>query len=197
MSDAPMNSPSQRLSQTIAGLWWLPLVRGILLLILGAYALFRPGMTAVILTQVIAIFLIAEGILAITAGILGQTPSRGWTMLRGVLEIVIGVFVLGHSVIVAGVTVTVVMYLIAFCAITTGVLEIVAAIRDRKEIQGEGWLMLGGALAVVFGVLLLMAPLAFGLFLVRVLGAYAILYGIVLIFFAFRVRKFGKALGQG
>ena len=99
---------------------------------------------------------------------------------------------LGHSAFVAGVTATVALYVIAFGVIASGVLEIVAAIRDRKEIEGEGWLLLSGGLAVLFGVLLLISPIAFGLFIVRVLGAYAILYGISLIALAFRVRSFGK-----
>lgn len=121
---------------------------------------------------------------------------RAWTFLRGVLAILIGIFVFAHPVAVAGVTATIVLYVIAVGIITCGVLEIAAAIRDRKEIEGEVWLMLGGGLAVLFGVLILMAPIAFGLLIVQVLGAYAIFYGIALIVLAFRVRKFGKSLGR-
>jgi uncharacterized membrane protein HdeD (DUF308 family) len=180
--------------ETLSSLWWLPLVRGLLLIILGAYALFRPGMTAAILTRVVAVFLIADGILAIIAGILGETPSRGWTIVRGVLAILIGIFVFAHPLAVAEVTATVLLYIIAFGAIAAGILEIVAAIRDRKEIEGEGWIVLGGVLAILFGVLLLIAPLAFGKFMIMVLGAYAIIFGISLIVMAFRVRKLGTFL---
>jgi len=74
-------------------------------------------------------------------------------------------------------------------AIATGILEIVAAIRDRKEIEGEVWLILGGALAILFGMLLLMAPLIFGVLIVQILGAYAIIFGISSIILAFRIRK--------
>lgn len=189
----PVNaSPRERLTEIISSLWWLPLIRGVLLLALGGYALFLPGMTAIMLTQIVGILLIAEGILAVIAGILAATSSRGWTIFRGALVILIGIFVLGHSAFVAGVTATVALYVIAFGVIASGVFEIMAAIRDRKEIEGEGWLLLSGGLAVLFGLLLLIAPIAFGLFIVRVLGAYAILYGISLIALAFRVRSFGK-----
>jgi uncharacterized membrane protein HdeD (DUF308 family) len=189
----PVNTlPRERLAEAISSLWWLPLIRGILLLALGGYALFLPGMTAIMLTQIVGIFLIAEGILAVTAGIFAATSSRGWTIFRGALVILIGIFVLGHSAFVAGVTATVALYVIAFGVIASGVFEIMAAIRDRKQIEGEGWLLLSGGLAVLFGVLLLISPIAFGLFIVRVLGAYAILYGISLIAFAFRVRSLGK-----
>ena len=167
----------------------------VLLILVGLYALFRPGMTAVALTQVIAIFLIADGVLSIIAGILGETPSRLWTIVRGVVEILIGVFVFGHAVAVAGITTNVILYIIAFGAIVTGILEVIAAIQDRKEIEGEIWMILGGLLTVLFGLVLMMAPLFWGTMIVRLLGIYAIVYGISLIALAFRIRKFGKHLG--
>ena len=70
MSESITVSPREHVAEALGRLWWLPLLRGLLLIILGGYALFRPGMTAVALTQVVAIFVIADGILAIIAGIL-------------------------------------------------------------------------------------------------------------------------------
>ena len=194
MPESTPVSPRDQVAEVIGSLWWLPLVRGVLLIILGGYALFRPGMTAITLTQVVGIFVIADGILAIIAAILRETPSRGWTIVRGVLLSLIGVFVFAHSVAIAGITATVVLYIMAFGAVVSGILEIMGAIRDRKGIEGEGWLILGGVLAILFGVLLFIAPLAFGLLIVRILGAYAIIYGVSLIVLAFRVHKFGKSL---
>jgi uncharacterized membrane protein HdeD (DUF308 family) len=188
--------PRQRVAEAIGSLWWLPLVRGIFLIVLGGYALFRPGMTIAALAQVIGIFLIADGILAILAGILGEVPSRVWTVVRGVLAILTGIFVFANPVLVAGITATAMLYMLAFTAIVLGGLEIFAAIRDRNEIEGEGWLILGGVLTIAFGVLLLMAPLSFGLMMVRILGIFAIISGISLIMFAFRLRGFGRQLKE-
>ena len=138
--------------------------------------------------------MIAEGILAILAGLFGEVPSRFWVIIRGVLEILIGLFVFANPFLVSGITATVLLYMLAFAAILSGVLEIIAAIQDRKEIEGEGWLILSGALAVLFGVCVLMAPLSFGLVIVRVLGGFAIFSGVSLIVFAFRLRGLGKQL---
>ena len=184
------------MSAAISRLWWLPLIRGILLLALGAYAMLRPGMTIDVLTKVLGIYLIAEGIMAIVAGVLREIPSRGWTIVRGIIEILVGLFVLGHSAFVGGITTTTLMYLLGIGAILAGIAEIVAAIQDRKAIEGEGWMMLGGALMIVFGVLLLIAPLAFGLLMVRLLGLFAVVYGISLISLAWRARSFGKELAR-
>jgi uncharacterized membrane protein HdeD (DUF308 family) len=196
MSEADFASRRYHVSRAVGKLWWLPLVRGILLIILGGYALFRPGMSMLLLTQLLGIYLVFEGILAIMAALMGETASRWWTILRGALAILAGIFAFGHPALVAGLTATFVLYLIAIFAIVLGVLEIIGAVQDRQEIEGEGWLILGGVLAIGFGVLLLIAPMAFGLMFVRVLGAFAILYGISLISLALRVRGFGKALAH-
>jgi uncharacterized membrane protein HdeD (DUF308 family) len=195
MTDMTTVAPRQRAAEVIGNLWWLPLVRGVFLVILGSYALFRPGMTVAVLVQVIGIFLIADGVLAILAGILGTVSSRGWTIVRGGLAILAGIFVFANPVFVAGITALTLLYLVAFVSILAGMLEIVAAIRDRKEIEGEGWLLLGGVLSVIFGLLLLIAPISFGLLMVRILGAFAVLSGVSLIVFAFRLRGLGKKLG--
>lgn len=193
MSDTPVGN-GKKVAEAIGSLWWFPLLRGILLLILGGYALFRPEMPISALAQVIGFFVMVDGILAILAGILGQVPSRLWVIVRGTLATLAGLFVIANPLLVSGITATVLLYILAFTAILVGLIEIAAAIHDRKEIEGGDWFVFGGALSVLFGVLVLMAPLSFGLLVVRVLGGYAIFSGVSLIVFAFRVRGLGKQL---
>lgn len=191
---ATATTPRERLSDVLGSLWWIPLVRGIAFIVLGAYALFDPGMTAAVLVQLVGILLVVEAALAIVAGILGHTPSRLWTLARAVLLILVGLFVLSYPGLIAGLTAMVVLYFVAAGLIVAGLFEIMAAIRDRKEIEGEGWLTLIGALTVLFGILVLIAPIAFGLLIVRILGAFAIFHGVALIVLAFRLRTFGNSL---
>ncbi len=91
-----------------------------------------------------------------------------------------------------GLTALVLVYIIAFWALITGLLEIVAAFRLRKVIDNEWWLVLSGALSLVFGIVLVAAPGAGALALVWVIGAYAVLFGIVLLALAFRLRSMGQ-----
>lgn len=192
MSDAPtaahVNPDAETFAKQVASLWWLPLIRGVLLLIVGGYALFRPAMTMASFTQVAGFFLIFDGVLAIVAGVIGQTPSRAWTIARGVIAVIGGIFVFANPMLIAGLTAVFLVSVIGVCAIFSGVVEIYAAIKDRKNIDGEGWLILGGVLLVLIGIAILAAPLAFGLTLVRILGALAILSAVAMIVFAFRVR---------
>lgn len=192
----PNDSPitAQQLIADVSGLWWLPLIRGIVLLILGCYALFRPGMTLAAYTQVAGFFLVLDGVFAIIAGVIGQVPSRGWTIVRGIVAVLAGTFVFAKPVLVAGLTATVVVSIIGVMAILSGVMEIVAAIQDRKHIEGEGWLILGGVLLVLIGMALLATPLLFGISMVRVLGILAIISSIAMIVFAFRLKGLNSKL---
>lgn len=187
-------SPREQVGHALKTVWWLPLLRGLLLIILGAYALFQPGMTAVAFTQVLAIFLIIDGILAIILAIMGETPSRLWTIVRGLVGILVGGFVFAYPVLIAGLTATTILYVIAFGAIIGGGIEVFGAIRDRKEIEGAGWMVVSGILAILFGIAILCYPLASAGIMIRVIGVYAILFGASLIGFAFQLRKTGNRL---
>lgn len=192
--DSTTADPRQQIGQVISELWLLVLLRGILLVILGGYALAQPGLTLLTLTQVIAVFAILDGGIAIAAGIMGAAESRGWTIVRGVLGILAGGFVLGHPLVVAGFGLTVIVLIIAFQTIACGVFEIMVAIRERKQIEGEGWLILSGVLALIFGAILLVSPFVSGLIMISILGAFTIVFGVTLIVNSFRMRKLGKAM---
>jgi uncharacterized membrane protein HdeD (DUF308 family) len=194
MSEMNLAQARDRAASAVRAIWWLTLVRGILLILLGCYALFSPGMTVVALTRVIGLFLILEGFLAVWAGVSGQTSTRLWTIVRGVLLILAGLFFFSQPVLMAAIKLTVVIWLIAASFVASGVAEIYTAIRDRKQIEGEGWLILGGVLAIIFGLILVGCPLSAGLLLVRVVGVFAAIAGIALIAAAFRLRNFGQRL---
>jgi uncharacterized membrane protein HdeD (DUF308 family) len=91
-----------------------------------------------------------------------------------------------------GLTALGLLIMIAAWAIVTGILEIVAAIKLRKEIKREWLLVVAGLCSVVFGVLLMLMPEAGAVVLVLWIGAYALVFGILLMVLAFKVRRLGK-----
>ena len=91
-----------------------------------------------------------------------------------------------------GLTAIGLLILIACWAMVTGILEIVAAIKLRKLINNEWLLVLAGIASVAFGVVLLLQPAAGALVLIWWVGGYALLFGILLVVLAFRMRSLGK-----
>jgi uncharacterized membrane protein HdeD (DUF308 family) len=166
--------------------WWLILLRGICAIVFGVLTFFWPGLTLVTLILLYGVFALFDGGLAIGAAIMGDTPQpRWWLALAGVLGIAAGVVTLAWP----GLTGLVLLFFIAGWAIAAGVFEIVGAIRLRKEIEGEWWLIATGALSVLFGALILMFPGAGALGLAFAIAWFAILYGVLLVGLSLRLRK--------
>jgi uncharacterized membrane protein HdeD (DUF308 family) len=92
-----------------------------------------------------------------------------------------------------GLTALVLLYIIAFWAIVTGVLEIVEAVRLRRVITNEVALIVGGVLSVLFGIVLLVAPGTGALAVVFIIGVYAIIFGITMLGLAWRLREHSRA----
>jgi uncharacterized membrane protein HdeD (DUF308 family) len=108
-----------------------------------------------------------------------------WLIVVGVAGIAAGIL----TFLWPGITAFVLIIFIGAWAIVHGIFEIVGAIRLRKEIDNEWWLILAGALSVIFGLIVLIAPGAGALGLIWVIGAYSIAFGILLVGLSLRLRK--------
>ncbi|MDB9318721.1 MULTISPECIES: HdeD family acid-resistance protein [Cyanophyceae] len=183
------NLDPMRMGTRLARNWWTVALRGAIAIIFGLAALFWPDITLTALIFIFAAFVLVSGVLlAIAAFRDGLTHTHGWLMLlEGAIGIAVGIM----AFIWPGITALVLLYLIAAWAIVTGVLEIIAAIQIRKEIQNEWLLAIAGIASVLFGVLLLVWPLAGALAILWIIGAYAIIFGILLLILAFRLRSWG------
>lgn len=179
--------------------WGWVMARGVLLVILGLLAGLAPGWALFSFALLFAAFSFADGVLAIASGIRGATHSRErwWVLvLSGIAGIAVGVlFVLFPLLSTMAYALFAVM-VVAGWAIATGVLEIAAAIRLRREIEGEWLLGLAGALSVLLGIgLIALAWIDPGVTVLSIgwlIAIYALIAGIALIVLALRLRKRAK-----
>jgi uncharacterized membrane protein HdeD (DUF308 family) len=172
---------------TIAQLWWVLLLRGICATLFGVFAILWPGVTLWVLIIVFGAYALVDGVAGIALGISGRVNGRTWweMILLGLLGVLAGVV----AFLWPALTAVILLIIIALWAIIRGVLEIIAAIKLRKMIEGEWLLILSGLLSVAFGVLLLLRPGAGALAVMWLIGIYMIVFGITAIALSLRLRS--------
>jgi uncharacterized membrane protein HdeD (DUF308 family) len=174
---------------TLAQNWWALALRGLVAILFGLACFVWPFPTLLILVLLYGAYALADGILAVAAALSRRSRSHWWALLlEGLCGIAVGVI----TFIWTGITELALLYLSAFWAIVTGVLEIVAALRLRISVPGEWALALSGLVSILFGFVLLVWPGASAVALIWVIGAYAIVFGILLLALAFRLRAWGR-----
>lgn len=171
---------------TLTRNWWALVIRGLLAVIFGILAFLWPGLTLVVLTLMFGAYALLDGIFSITAAVRGSEPGAHWWAL--VLEGVAGILAAAAAVLVPGITLLFLVLLVGAWAVITGLFEIAAAARLRRHVRGEWLLALAGVASVIFGVLLFIAPAAGALVIAWWIGAYALVFGVLLIALGFRLH---------
>ncbi len=171
--------------------WGWVALRGVVAILFGLMAMFMPAITLSALVLVWGAFALADGVLALVAGVRIRDGGKPlWALIVvGLLGIAAGIV----TFLWPGLTALILLYIIAIWALVSGVFQIIAAIRFRKEIRNEWLLGLSGLVSVLFGGMLIMQPGAGALALVWVIGIYAVFFGILLLVFSFRLRQHNAA----
>ena len=176
---------------TLARNWWALALRGLVAVLFGLLTFFVPGITLVTLVLLFGVYALMDGLFNVIAFL--RVPAHYWALLiEGVIGIIAGILTFAWPAITA----VALLYVIAFWAIFTGVFEIIAGIRLRKEITNEWLLLVQGALSLLFGILILFAPGVGALAIVLWIGAYACVFGIALLALAFRLRGHQRLIVQ-
>ena len=177
--------------QLVARNWWLFLLRGLAAITFGILSLIWPGISLVTLILLFGAYALVDGVFALAAAIVGRGNAelRWWLVLVGLLGVGIGI----TTFLLPGLTALTLLYFIAGWVVATGLLQIIGAIELRKTIENEWWLILDGALSVLFGILLFIVPGAGAVALIWLIAFFAIAFGILMVGFAFKVKNFKKA----
>ena len=172
--------------------WWVLLLRGIAFIVLGIIAMMWPGIPLAWLVWLFATFCLIDGVASVVLGMRGEPNGTiWWTMiLLGVLAIAGAIL----AISMPGITLLLLLSIVAYLAILRGVFEIIAAIRLRKDIDDEWVLGLSGAASVLFGVLLLARPGAGLLVFAIMIGAYMTVIGMLTVALSLRLRRVQQKL---
>jgi uncharacterized membrane protein HdeD (DUF308 family) len=175
------------LIETLKRHWWVPVIRGVVAVLFGIMAFVYPGLTVAVLVLLFGAWILVDGVFRVIGAIGHRASDKEWgfDLIIGIMGIIIG-FLTFHA---PRITALALIIYIAAWALMIGATEIAMAIKLRREIKGEWFLILMGLLSIVFAVMLLWNPLPGALALVWLIGSYAIVFGILAIILGFRLRS--------
>jgi len=175
------------LFQTLKQHWWVPVLRGVAAIIFGVIAFTHPVMAATTLVLFFGAWVLIDGIFRVVGAISNRDPDRDWgfNLIIGILGIIVGLLTF-HA---PGVTALALVIYIAAWALMMGATEIALAIKLRREIKGEWFMILMGLASIIFAGLLLWNPLAGAAALIWIIAWYAVIMGVLGIVFGFRLRS--------
>lgn len=171
--------------------WWVLLIRGILTLLFGLVAVFYVQFTVLAILVWFVFYAITDGVSTIYMSYSHKANNDRWWLglLSGAFSLIVGVAAFTWPQLTA----YLLLVFIAVRAIFEGIIMVVTAVQLRKEVKGEWLLILGGTVAIIFGLWMLFNPVSGGLALLWIVGMYAIIIGIILIVQAFRLRGLGQS----
>jgi uncharacterized membrane protein HdeD (DUF308 family) len=108
-------------------IWWVLL--GVLSIVVGVFLIRHLGVTLSILPIVVGIFWIIQGVMEFFAAIANpDMPSRGWTMVMGVLGLVAGIVVVSWPIQ----SIVTLAWVLGIWLAVYGLMTIVAAFQVKK-----------------------------------------------------------------
>jgi uncharacterized membrane protein HdeD (DUF308 family) len=183
-------APGNTIAHVLSRNWWVVGLRGAFAILFGVLALAWPGVTILTLVILFAAYMLADGVLAIVAGVRAVRRHERWWpfLLEGLANLAAGVI----AILWPGITLLAMVYLLGIWAIVSGVLMAFPDFSGRRPV-GSWLLVVGGVLSVILGVIVISQPIAGVLVLITWVAAYALAFGVILLILAFRLRQTGHA----
>ena len=176
-------------------IWVFAIVRGVLAIIFGLIALFAPIATAIVLAILIGVFAIVTGVFDIIEAIRHRgSSSMVLRIVLGAVSILFGILVL----IWPGISLAILVIMVGVWAIVTGILQVMSSVRHRA-IPDSGWVwgIIGGALTILFGIVVLIWPRTGVVAIIWIIGIWAVVWGITLIVLGVQLRKAARTIEAG
>ena len=182
---------SNALSVVLAERWWAVGLRGVLAIIFGLLCLLTPGIAVGALVLLFAAYMLVDGVFAIISGIRAARSGESWGLLilEGIVDLAAGAI----AVIWPAITLVALVWIVAIWAIVSGALMLAAAFALNRD-YGRWLLALGVIASLVFGILLIIEPLIGAVVLTLWIGAYALVFGVLLLVLGFQLNSKREAL---
>ncbi|USN96963.1 MAG: DUF308 domain-containing protein [Candidatus Nomurabacteria bacterium] len=175
--------------------WWTLTMRGIFTILFGIACVFWPGLTLATFVYLFGIYILVAGMVSVFQGIASIGHQKAWflTLLLGVLEVGVGIYLLRHPLV----SFTLLVLIVAFSLIVLGIFEVVAALADETaSAMSKSLLSITGGLAVLAGVMMLFQPASSGVAFVWIIGLFALISGPLWIALSIDVKNMTHKLAK-
>ncbi len=186
MSPSPRTDAAD-LVASIGRHWIWLLSFGILTLLAGVAAVAWPGPTVIAIAVLFGIQLVIAGIFQFVNAFAGSDLTGGVRVLSAVLGLfafIVGLYAIRHVLV----SVVALALLLGIFWVVNGFVEIFNALAHR-DYPNRGWTGFMGVLSILAGIVVLAYPGISLVTLALVLGVWLIIYGVMEIAAAFRVRS--------
>ncbi|MBU4212169.1 MAG: DUF308 domain-containing protein [Kiritimatiellae bacterium] len=181
------------IQEILHGAWWVMLLRGILAIILGLFAFFKPACMLIGIVQVMGVFFLLDGVLLILGAITGFTGGSRWlSLLGGIFYILAGIAIFSSPLLSTFVAEAFVIYFMAFFVLVTGIMRIATAMRLWKTSNHKWLLLVEGIIGIIFASILIASPIVSAMVLIQIVGVIAVVLAINMIILAFGLRKLAQ-----
>lgn len=175
--------------------WWILTIRGILAILFGIACVFWPGITLLTFIYLFGIYILVAGLVATFQGVISIGRSKTWilTLLLGVLEIGVGVYLLRNPEVSFGVLILIV----AFSFIVYGILEIIGALAERRNSSTSKTItIITSVLGILVGIVMLFQPAASDVAFVWIVGLFTLISGPLWIAISLDIKNEGENIGK-
>jgi len=167
-----------------SGVWWVFLLEGIAAIVFGILLITNPAATLVVLVVFLGFYWLFVGVLELVRVFVDSSVPWYWSLLIGVLGIVAGIIVLKHPLFAAIVLPTAIVVWLGILGIVLGVFAMIGGFTGG----GVGSFIFG-LINFIIGLILLGSPMMAALAVPLVFGILLLVEGVILIIWAFRVRR--------
>ena len=164
--------------------WWVFLLEGIAAIIFGILLITNPVSTLVALVIFLGFYWLFVGVLELVRVFVDSSVPWYWSLLIGVLGIVAGIIVLRHPLFAAIVLPTAIVVWLGVLGLVIGVFAMIGGFTGG----GVGSFIFG-LVNFVIGLILLGSPMVAALAVPLVFGILLLIQGVILIIWAFKVRR--------
>jgi uncharacterized membrane protein HdeD (DUF308 family) len=165
--------------------------QGVIIALFGIVALVWPGLTAKLFIALFGVFILVWGLIGLVHSFLSRGRSESWwvELIFSIIALGFGAFLLGNP----GVTAAIIILIVGLTLIVRGVMDVVTGLsaKDPAVRSNRLFYIVLGLLGVIVGAIVTSYPAASGITFVWIVGLYLLVYGVLSIALAFRVRRLG------